>query len=314
MMHTSQLLAAVSGDVAVAFVEIGLLALVLSLLARLGERLGLSAVPFYLIGGLGLGDGGIVDIGVSEEFVSLGAEIGVLMLLFTLGLEYSGDELQAGLRTGLVPGVADAVLNFAPGFVAGIVLDLSVIGSLLLGGVTWVSSSGVVSKVLSDLGRLGNRETPAVLNILVIEDLAMAVYLPVVAALIGGERRVADRSDRRHRPRRRGRGPVGRGALGWSREPAPRWRGRRGTSAFGLRSHPSRGRVGATPADIGGHRRLPRRSGVVGCGPGASKRTDGAAPRPVRRHLLPVLLVPDRSVRIAGRCRPLPSPQPCSPS
>jgi len=52
--------------------------------------------------------------------------------------------------------------------------------------VTWITSSGVVSKVLSDLGRLGFRETPAVLNLLVIEDLAMAVYLPVVAALIVG--------------------------------------------------------------------------------------------------------------------------------
>jgi CPA2 family monovalent cation:H+ antiporter-2 len=57
---------------------------------------------------------------------------------------------------------------------------------VLLGGVTWVSSSGVISKVLADLGRVGNRETPQVLNLLVIEDLAMAIYLPVVAALIVG--------------------------------------------------------------------------------------------------------------------------------
>ncbi len=56
----------------------------------------------------------------------------------------------------------------------------------LLGGVCWVSSSGVVSKVLADLDRLGNRETPAVLNLLVIEDLAMAVYLPVIGAVIAG--------------------------------------------------------------------------------------------------------------------------------
>jgi len=57
---------------------------------------------------------------------------------------------------------------------------------VLLGGVCWVSSSGVVAKVLADLDRLGNRETPAVLNLLVIEDLAMAVYLPVVGALVAG--------------------------------------------------------------------------------------------------------------------------------
>ena len=50
--------------------------------------------------------------------------------------------------------------------------------------MTWVSSSGVVAKVLSDLDRLGNRETPAILNLLVIEDLAMAAYLPIAAALV----------------------------------------------------------------------------------------------------------------------------------
>jgi CPA2 family monovalent cation:H+ antiporter-2 len=66
------------------------------------------------------------------------------------------------------------------------VLGWEPLATVLLGGVTWISSSGVVSKVLADLGRLGFRETPAVLNLLVIEDLAMAIYLPVVAALIVG--------------------------------------------------------------------------------------------------------------------------------
>jgi CPA2 family monovalent cation:H+ antiporter-2 len=55
-----------------------------------------------------------------------------------------------------------------------------------MGGVTAISSSGIIAKVLSDLGRLGNRETPVVLSILVFEDLAMAVYLPVLTALLIG--------------------------------------------------------------------------------------------------------------------------------
>ncbi len=181
------ILAATSADVALAFVEIGLIALVLSALARLASRLGITAVPFYLIAGLGLGDGGIADIGVSEEFVALGAEIGVLLLLLTLGLAYTSDELRHGLRTGGVPGLVDAVLNFSPGFVIGLVLGWEVPAAVLMGGVTWISSSGVISKVLTDLDRLGNRETPAVLNLLVIEDLAMAIYLPVVAAVVAGE-------------------------------------------------------------------------------------------------------------------------------
>ncbi len=179
--------AAVGADVALAFVEIGLIALVLAALARLASNLGVTAIPFYLLAGLGLGDGGVADIGIAEDFVALGAEIGVLLLLLTLGLEYTGEELRLGLRTGTVPGLVDAVLNFGPGFAMGLVLGWSVPAAVLLGGVTWISSSGVISKVLSDLDRLGYRETPSILNLLVIEDLAMAVYLPVVAAVVSGQ-------------------------------------------------------------------------------------------------------------------------------
>ncbi|MBT8201893.1 MAG: cation:proton antiporter [Acidimicrobiia bacterium] len=179
--------AAVGAEVAVAFVEIGLIAIVLAALARLASNLGVTAIPFYLLAGLGLGDGGVADIGIAEDFVALGAEIGVLLLLLTLGLEYTGEELRLGLRTGTVPGLADAVFNFAPGFAIGLVLGWSVPAAILLGGVTWISSSGVISKVLSDLDRLGYRETPSILNLLVIEDLAMAVYLPVVAAVVSGQ-------------------------------------------------------------------------------------------------------------------------------
>jgi CPA2 family monovalent cation:H+ antiporter-2 len=81
----------------------------------------------------------------------------------------------------------DAVANFVPGFVAGLVLGWDVTTAVLLGGVTWVSSSGVVAKVLRDLRQLDNAETPVILNLLVIEDLAMAAYLPIVGALVAGK-------------------------------------------------------------------------------------------------------------------------------
>lgn len=180
------LLAAVGSETATAFIEIGLLALALSALARLASALGITAVPFYLVAGLALGEGGLVDLSVSEDFVALGAEIGVLLLLLALGLEYTGSELRQGLQTSFVPGVVDGLANALPGVAAGLLLGWSAPAAVLLGGVTWVSSSGVISKVLSDLDRLGYRETPVILNLLVIEDLAMAVYLPVVAAVVVG--------------------------------------------------------------------------------------------------------------------------------
>jgi CPA2 family monovalent cation:H+ antiporter-2 len=179
-------LAATSGDAAVVFIEIGAVVLVLAVLARVAARLGITAIPLYLVVGLAVGEGGVAPLDVSADFIEVVAEIGVLLLLLTLGLEYTAAELRHGLRTGVAPGATDAVANFVPGFVVGLLLGWEVAAAVLLGGVAWVSSSGIVAKVLTDLDRLANRETPPVLNLLVIEDLAMAVFLPVAAALATG--------------------------------------------------------------------------------------------------------------------------------
>jgi CPA2 family monovalent cation:H+ antiporter-2 len=178
--------AAAGGHAATAFVEIGAVALVLAVLARVASRFGFTAIPLYLLAGLAVGTGGLFPLDVSRDFIELVAEIGVLLLLLTLGLEYSSDELRAGLRTGILGGALDAVANFVPGFAAALLLGWAVPAAVLLGGVTWVSSSGIIAKVLADLDRLGNRETPVILNLLVIEDLAMAVFLPVASALVAG--------------------------------------------------------------------------------------------------------------------------------
>ena len=180
-------LAATSAETALTFVELGAVVLGLAVLARMAGRLGITAIPFYLLAGLAVGRGGFVDLHLSEEFIEFTAEIGVLLLLLTLGLEYTADELKGGLRSGLKPGALDAVTNFLPGFATGLLLGWELPAAVLLGGVCWVSSSGIIAKVLHDLDRLGNRETPTVLNLLVIEDLAMAVYLPIAAALVTGD-------------------------------------------------------------------------------------------------------------------------------
>lgn len=174
-------------DQALLFLEIGGLVLALGVLARLAAALRLSPIPLYLLAGLAIGEGGLVPLVPSEGFVETGADIGVVLLLFMLGLEYSGRELLASLRTTAPSGLLDIGLNFTPGFLAGLLLGLGPIPSLFLGGVTYISSSGVAAKLIADLGWLGNRETPVVLSILVFEDLAMAVALPVLGAVaLGG--------------------------------------------------------------------------------------------------------------------------------
>ena len=171
---------------ALELIELGAVFFGLGLLGRLAGRIGLSPIPLYLVGGLCFGNGGLVPLGDIGEFTSLASEVGVVLLLLLLGLEYSANELMTGLRRSWMGGVLDIVLNAAPGVAVALVLGWGAVGAMVMGGVTYISSSGIVAKVLSDLGRLGNRETPTVLSILVFEDLVMAVYLPILTALLIG--------------------------------------------------------------------------------------------------------------------------------
>jgi len=122
----------------------------------------------------------------AERFIEIGAEIGVILLLLMLGLEYSGPELVDSLASSPRIGLVDLVLNATPGVVAGIILGWGPLPTALLAGITYISSSGVVAKLISDLGWIGNREVPVVLSLLVIEDLVMAIFLPVAAVLLVG--------------------------------------------------------------------------------------------------------------------------------
>lgn len=180
-------LAVAAADITGVFIELGAAIVGLAILARIASRWGFSAIPLYLLAGLAFGNGGLLPLPFSKDFVSVGAEIGVILLLFMLGLEYTGEELVASVRTGLLTGLVDFALNFFPGLLAGLALGFSPLAALLLGGVTYISSSGVIAKILTELGRMSNPETPIILSILVLEDLAMAVFLPLVAVLLIGQ-------------------------------------------------------------------------------------------------------------------------------
>ncbi|SDG85123.1 monovalent cation:H+ antiporter-2, CPA2 family [Lentzea fradiae] len=173
-------------ETTIAIIQLGAVFFGLGLLGRVARRVGISPIPLYLIGGLCFGAGGFVPLHGIEEFSHLASEIGVVLLLLLLGLEYSAAELTTGLKRSWMAGVLDLVLNAAPGAIAALLLGWGMVGALAMAGVTYISSSGIVAKVLGDLGRLGNRETPVILSVLVFEDLAMAVYLPVLTAVLSG--------------------------------------------------------------------------------------------------------------------------------
>ena len=170
----------------VLLVELGAIILAMGLLGAVSVRLGISPIPLYLLAGLAFGDGGLLPLGASEQFVEAGAEIGVILLLFTLGLEYTAPELVETLRQSAPAGLVDLVLNATPGAVAALVLGWGATAAVVMGGITYVTSSGITAKVMADLGWLGNREAPVVLSLLVMEDLAMAGYLPIVTTLLAG--------------------------------------------------------------------------------------------------------------------------------
>ncbi|MCW7987730.1 potassium transporter [Streptomyces platensis subsp. clarensis] len=166
--------------------ELGVILAALSALGTLARRFTLSPVPLYLLTGLALGEGGIAPVPAAGAFVETGASIGVVLLLLTLGLEFSLTEFTASMRRHVPSAVTDLILNAAPGALAGWLLGFDGVGILALAGATYISSSGIIARLLADLHRLGNRETPAVLAVLVMEDFAMAAYLPVLAVLASG--------------------------------------------------------------------------------------------------------------------------------
>src|SRR5882762_10328413 len=131
-------------DLSHVLIELGLVVIGLAVLARIASRWGISSIPLYLLAGLAFGNGGIVPLQLTKSFIQIGAEVGVLLLLFMLGLEYSGEQLKRNLRRDLPAGAIDALLNFPPGFIAGLLLGWKPLPALLLGGITFISSSSII--------------------------------------------------------------------------------------------------------------------------------------------------------------------------
>lgn len=156
----------------------------------LASRLGLSAIPIFIGAGILLGEhtpSWIPTVVTPSQGIDLLAELGIVMLLFFLGLEFSLSRiLQAG-RLVAIGGMIDLAINGAIGLGVGIVLFGLGPEAILLAGLMYISSSGIISRALFDFRRLADDETDLVLGILVFEDLAIALFLGIAAALATGE-------------------------------------------------------------------------------------------------------------------------------
>jgi len=175
-----------SEEISTIFLEFGLLIFGLGIIARLARRWEISAVPFYLLAGLLFGEGGLSVVDSSDALVPTLAELGVILLLLLLGLEYSGDELVQTAQRQSRSGVIDLITNSVPGALVGFAFGWGIPGALALAGVTYISSSGIVAQVIRDLRWRRNPETKPVISVLVLEDLVMAPYLPILTVVLTG--------------------------------------------------------------------------------------------------------------------------------
>ncbi|WP_277554482.1 cation:proton antiporter [Halobaculum limi] len=155
----------------------------------LGRRLSLPSVPMYVLGGVAVGPfvagrAGLPAVDPAE--VTTLAEVGVVLLLFFLGLEFSIDRLVAARRKLSAAAGVDLFVNFPIGVALGFLFGLGPLGAFLVGGIVYISSSAVITKSLVDLGWIANPEAEPVLGVLVAEDLVVAVYLALAVALVSG--------------------------------------------------------------------------------------------------------------------------------
>ena len=167
-------------------VVIGSVVLLAALLARLGQRVGLPTIPFFMAAGILLGPGtGAVVLVADPEVLELLATLGLVLLLFHLGVEFPAEQVLSSGGRLVAAGAIYIALNVGAGLALGLALGFTLPESLVLGGALGISSSAIVTKLLVELRRLANVETPVVLGIIVLEDIFLALYLAVLAPVLG---------------------------------------------------------------------------------------------------------------------------------
>ncbi|WP_432013226.1 cation:proton antiporter [Streptomyces cucumeris] len=158
-----------------------------AVLARLGSRIGLPTIPLFMLAGILLGPHtpGLVLVQDAHDFEMLSA-LGLVLLLFYLGLEFHLDDLRSGGRRLLAAGGIYLLLNVGAGLGFGFALGWGAREALVLAGVLGISSSAIVTKILIDLGRIAHPETRLILGVIVVEDIFLALYLAAVQPVISG--------------------------------------------------------------------------------------------------------------------------------
>lgn len=170
----------------VELIVIGMAFLLCGLLARTGGRVGLPTIPLFVAAGVIVGPNTPGPVLFSHpEDLELLAAFGLIFLLFSLGIEFSASDLTSGGRKLLASAALYLGLNLGGGLALGLALGWGTSEAFVIAGITGISSSAIVTKILVELRRLDNPETPLILGIIVIEDLFLALYLAALAPILG---------------------------------------------------------------------------------------------------------------------------------
>lgn len=170
--------------------EIGLALGLMAFAIVLANKLGLSNIPFLILIGIAVGPHapqfGPFDFRFIESgtLVSFMGRIGVLFLLFYLGLEANLTRLIEAGRSILIGGAIYVSINFTFGFTFGYLAGFPLREALIIAGLTTVSSSAIVAKILFGYRRMANPETQIVLGITMFEDIFLAVYLSLISGIV----------------------------------------------------------------------------------------------------------------------------------
>lgn len=151
------------------------------------QRMGQPAVLGELLAGVVLGGSVLGLLDPKDSVIHAFAEIGVLILLFEIGLHTNLRSLAKVGTTALFSGALGVVLPFGGGIIISRLMGIELLPSLVIGAALTATSIGISARVLSDLGQLNSREGQVVIGAAVFDDVVGLIILSVVTGLVAGD-------------------------------------------------------------------------------------------------------------------------------
>ena len=170
--------------------EFGLALTLIGVAVSLAAKLRLSNVPFLILIGMAVGPHapqiGVFDFRFisSAPLIEFMGRVGILFLLFYLGLESSVSRLIKAGKSIFIGGTIYISINFVFGVLYGYLAGFSPVEMLIVAGITTISSSAIVAKILFDYRRTANPETELILGVTMYEDVFLAVYLSLLSGIV----------------------------------------------------------------------------------------------------------------------------------